>query len=123
MNGLTGALNSRLTNAAAAVPITEKVLILAEAPAPLPPREAMRVLPPAKPGQLGGHSMDVYPDVEYTPGAFKDLLQRAINGCNYMIEHLSDGKGAEQIGFFADLMEATHCMALAHGAKGILERP
>lgn len=121
---LSDALNSRLSRQADAVPVAESLMILAEA-SPLPPRPADPVVTLVRdpvPGELGGHHMDVYPVAEYSVEAFETLLTRMSKACTYMTEHIGDAAGQAQVGYFCDLAEAVHCMAIAHATKGILER-
>lgn len=65
--------------------------------------------------------MPKHPEVPYSPEAFAVLMSRVQAGCKFMIEHIADAEGDEQIGFLADLLEAASCMAIGHMAARTLK--
>lgn len=124
--GLTDALNSRKSNQDAAVPVVtaDNLMILATEPVvetPSPDTSAgAHLLRDLRPGEVGTVTESKYPDTPYDVDALASLIQRTRNGCDFMLAHLNERAGHDQIGFFIDLMEATSCMLVAHMSNHIL---
>lgn len=128
--GLNDALNSRKSNQEAAVPVVtnDDIMILATAPDPTTPRPpvetetGVHLLRELRPGEVGTKAEPAYPDVPYDVESLRTLVMRVRKGCDFMLDHLEDQQGQQQIGFFIDLMEATSCMFVAHMSAQILTK-
>lgn len=122
--GLRDALNSRLSNQEAAVPITtETVMVVQEytppppPPMPAPPRN--NGVPDPVPGQLGY----VSEEIPYDEDALAALLVRLGKGVDWMLDHLEEPGAEKQFGHFIDVCEKTAEMMRAHAVAKIMDAP
>lgn len=100
---------------------TENVLVTETYTPPVDERPILeRRLRDLRAGEVGSVGSPKYPDVPYSADTFATILTRLRKGCDFMIDNLDSPQGQEQVGYFADLAESAHLMAIGYMSNHIL---